>query len=140
MRVMGVESVVDSFFAVNMTELNLKHESFNGNQSANGNCRHGYPNQLSGSIGAWSIVYSRSIGAGAQLWRRGTGRLFVDADHVWRLALPFKGVPKFSRSLPKFCRVRQTFSRLSHGDPANLNPAGWFLDFVTVDLSLNSCQ
>jgi hypothetical protein len=34
---------------------------------------------------------------------------------------------------PRFSLLRQTFSRLSHGDPANLNPAGWFLDFSTVD-------
>jgi hypothetical protein len=45
--------------------------------------------------------------------------------------------PRVSRSSPeappRFSLLRQTFSRLSHGDPANLNPAGWFLDFSTVD-------
>jgi hypothetical protein len=45
--------------------------------------------------------------------------------------------PRVSRSSaeahPRFFLLRQTFSRLSHGDPANLNPAGWFLDFSTID-------
>jgi hypothetical protein len=39
-------------------------------------------------------------------------------------------LPRHTRGSSCFARH---FSRLSHGDPANLNPAGWFLDFSTVD-------
>jgi hypothetical protein len=99
------------------------------------------------SVGTNILISFRGVSVLGALFTRGVSVLGLSCgvevqychvtDQVRQLAVPCQGYPEV---LPKFSQVRQTFSRLYHGDPANLKPAGSFLDRLTVDLSLNSYQ
>ncbi len=104
-------------------------------------------NPLMAIVGTSNPISYRGVSVRGVSFTRGVSVLGlscgieVPAYYSW-MPIKFGGLYCPSRvsrrspeSLPKFSLVRQTFSRLSHGDPANLNPAGWFLDSSIVDLT-----